>query len=243
MITPLRNAANASPQSTSELGSQPATSVYHCTHWEREGSPGVWADGRKAKFVRTESASLGGLSAKLYGLRRFERSDRGWPIVDISQLDGEISRSEPSHTTESVATGSHLLENTNHPGFRLVIDKVVDLVVTMNQCASILRLGFWISEELHYIFIVRSLAYWGVGLDIDSLGLRRRNGAEGLDLAVVEARGPAKAREVDRGRGNAVKLRKRRDGLLPPVRVEKGRNKYDVAGLHLGPFLSSDTWK
>ena len=41
MITPLRNAAKASPQSTSELGSQPATSVYHSRHWERQGSPGV----------------------------------------------------------------------------------------------------------------------------------------------------------------------------------------------------------
>ena len=77
IITPLRKAANASPQSTSKLGSQPATSVYHRTHWEREGSPSVFAEGRKAGFVRAESASLGGLLAKQYGLRRFERSDKG----------------------------------------------------------------------------------------------------------------------------------------------------------------------
>ena len=86
MITPLRKAANASPQSNSELGSQPATSVYHRTHWEREGSPGVCAEGQNAEFVRAKSASLGGWLAKLYGLRRFERSDKGWPMVDISQL-------------------------------------------------------------------------------------------------------------------------------------------------------------
>lgn len=92
----------------------------------------MWADGRKARFVGTESASSGGLSAKLYGLRRFERSDRGWPIVDISQLDGGISRTEPSRTTKSVATGSHLLEDSNHPGFCLVIDKIVDLVVAVD---------------------------------------------------------------------------------------------------------------
>ena len=50
MITLLRKAANASPQSISELGSQPETSVYHRKHWEREGSPGVFTEGRKAGF-------------------------------------------------------------------------------------------------------------------------------------------------------------------------------------------------
>lgn len=139
--------------------------------------------------------------------------------------------------------GSHLLEYAYYPGFRLVIDKIVNLVVAVDQCASILRLGFWISEELHYIFIVWSLAYWSLGLDIDGLGLRRRDGAEGLNLAVVEAQGLAKSREADRGRRNAVKLRKRRDGILPPVHVENGRNKHGVAGSHLVSFLGSDAWK
>lgn len=74
-----------------------------------------------------------------------------------------------------------------------MIDKVVDLVIPMDQCASILRLGFRISEEIHYIFVVRSLAYRGLGLDIDCLGLRRRYGTEGLNLAIVETRGLAKA--------------------------------------------------
>lgn len=124
-----------------------------------------------------------------------------------------------------------------------MIDKIVDLVVAVDQCASILRLGFWISEELHYIFIMRSLAYWDFGLDIDGLSLRRRDGAEGLDLAVVETRGLAKAREANSGRRNAVKLRKRRDGILPPVHGENGRNKYGEAGSHLISFLSSDAWK
>ena len=68
-----------------------------------------------------------------------------------------------------------------------MIDKVVNLVIAVDQGTSILRLVFWISEKLHYIFIVRSLANWGLGLDVDRLGLCRRDGAEGLDLAVVEA--------------------------------------------------------
>ena len=107
-----------------------------------------------------------------------------------------------------------------------MIDKVVDLVIPMDQGASILRLGFWISEELHYIFVVRSLAYRGLGLDVNRLGLRRRDGAEGLDLAIVETRGLAKTREADRGRRNAVKLRKRHDSIPPPVHGEYGRNIY-----------------
>ena len=39
----------------------------------------------------------------LYGLRRFERSDKGWPIVDISQLDDAISRPESVRNTTLVA--------------------------------------------------------------------------------------------------------------------------------------------
>ena len=107
-----------------------------------------------------------------------------------------------------------------------MIDKVVDLVIPMDQCASILRLGFRISEEIYYIFVVRSLAYRGLGLDIDRLGLRRRDGTEGLDLAIVETRGLAKARKADRGRTNAVKLRKCCDSISPPVQGEYARNIY-----------------
>lgn len=121
-----------------------------------------------------------------------------------------------------------------------MIDKVVDLVIAMDQSASILRLGSWVSEKFHYIFIVWSLSNGSLGLDIDRLGLRRRDGAEGLDLAVVEARGLPKAREADRGRGNAVKLRKCRDSILPPVHGQCGRNHHGVGGSHLVSFLSID---
>lgn len=124
-----------------------------------------------------------------------------------------------------------------------MIDNVVNLVVAVDQCASILRLGFWISEKFNYILIVRSLAYWDLRLDIDRLGLRHRDGAKGLDLATVEARGLAKAGEADRGRRNAVKLCKRRDGILPPVHGEYGKNKYGVVRSHLVSVLGIDSWK
>ncbi len=40
-----------------------------------------------AGLVRLERAEFGGFAAKQYGVSRLERSDRGWPIVDISQLE------------------------------------------------------------------------------------------------------------------------------------------------------------
>lgn len=87
MITELRKVANASPQSISGAGSHPATSLYQFIHCEREGRPGVSAEGINAGLVRLERAELGGFTAKQYGVSKLERSDKGWPIVDISQLE------------------------------------------------------------------------------------------------------------------------------------------------------------
>ena len=134
----------------------------------------------------------------------------------------------------------YLLKNAYYPGFRLMIYKIVDLVITVDQCASILRVVFFFAKKLHYIFIVRSLTYWDRGLDIDRLRLRRRDGAEGPDLAIIEVRMLAKAREADRGRRDAVKLRKRHNGILPPVDGEYGRNKNGCGFSHLVSFLNTD---
>ena len=134
----------------------------------------------------------------------------------------------------------YLLKNAYYPGFHLMIYKVVDLVITVDQCASISRLVFLFAKKLHYIFIVRSLAYWDRGLDIDRLRLRRRDGAEGLDLAIIEARRLTKAREADRGRRDVVKLRKGHNGILPPVDGEYGREKNGYGCSHLVSFLNTD---
>ena len=134
----------------------------------------------------------------------------------------------------------NLLENAYYPGFRLVIYKIVNLVITVDQCASISRVVFLFAKKLHYIFIVRNLTYWDRGLDIDRLRLRRRDGAKGLDLAIIEVRRLAKVRESDRGRRDAVKLRKRHNGILPPVDAEYGRNKNGCGCTHLVSFLNTD---
>lgn len=68
----------------------------------------MWAEGEKEGLMRPRRgpASVGWERAKVKGLRRLERSERGWPIVDISQLDGEsrwlaFSGGERSYNTYS----------------------------------------------------------------------------------------------------------------------------------------------
>lgn len=68
-----------------------------------------------------------------------------------------------------------------------MIDEIVDLVVAVNQCSSILRLRSRILEERYRVVVVWDFAYSDLCLYIDRLGLRSRNGAEGLDLSVVKA--------------------------------------------------------
>ena len=134
----------------------------------------------------------------------------------------------------------YLLENAYYPGFHLMIYKVVDLVITVDQRASISRVVFGFAKKPHYSFIVRSLTYWDRSLDIDRLRLRRRDGAEGLDLAIIKVRRLAKAREADRGRRDAVEFRKRRNGILPPVDGEYYKNKNGYGCSHLVSFLNTD---
>ena len=88
MMMLFRNTPNASPQGLSRLGSQPAVSVYQAMHWERDGKPRGAEEGMNAGLMRSgmRAVALGGAKAKAKGARRLERSERGCPIVDISQL-------------------------------------------------------------------------------------------------------------------------------------------------------------
>ena len=87
MMTLFRKTPNASPQRDSSCGLHCATSAYQSMHCERVGRPGMEADGAKAGFVWDSSSLDRGWSAKVNGERRFERSESGCPIVDISQLN------------------------------------------------------------------------------------------------------------------------------------------------------------
>lgn len=92
-----RNMANAVPHATSPAGSQPATSLYHATAWTRVGRPGN-KELVAAREVRGLEENEEGANAAcelrrevlkeemVQGTIRLERSERGCPIVDISQL-------------------------------------------------------------------------------------------------------------------------------------------------------------
>ena len=66
-------------------------------------------------------------------------------------------------------------------------DQIVDLVVAVDQRGAISRPRPRILEKGHQVVEMRDLADRLVRLDVDGLRLRGRNGAEGRDLAVVEA--------------------------------------------------------
>jgi len=78
-----------------------------------------------------------------------------------------------------------------------VIDEVIDLVVAMDQCSPVLRLRAWIPEKRNRIIVVRNLSNSNFRINIDRVGLRRRDCAKGLDLAVVEAPWLAKVSEAN----------------------------------------------
>jgi len=124
--------------------------------------------------VRAERAEVGGLTAKVYGESRFDKSDRGWPMVDISQLDSAVvSYTQPaSFAVFWRASECDSLDNTDHSRFGLMIHQVVDLVVAMDQCPPVLRLRFRIPQKVYSVIVVRYLSNRFLRLNITCLGLR-----------------------------------------------------------------------
>ncbi len=89
MMTASRNIAKAMPQSISLAGSHSATSQYHCRHCCLVGKPNV-ASVWKATLPRPISSATGDW-ASVNGMSRLAKSERGWPMVDISQLRSDVS--------------------------------------------------------------------------------------------------------------------------------------------------------
>lgn len=125
-------------------------------------------------------------------------------------------------------------------------DEIVDFVVPVDQRAPIFRLRCRVAEKGHHVVEVGDLADGDFGLDVDGLGLRFRDPAEGFQLPVVEAGGPAVALEVDGGRRDAVEGREGGDGGSPSdeqrlCQLPSARsNLYALIAdknAHLPPFL------
>lgn len=66
-------------------------------------------------------------------------------------------------------------------------DEIIDLVVAVDQGASVPRLHSFVGEELHQLIEMRNIPNCFAGLDIYSLALRDRDCPERLYLPVVEA--------------------------------------------------------
>ena len=74
-----------------------------------------------------------------------------------------------------------------------MVYEVVDFIIAVYQRSAIFWLRFWILEECYRCIVVWDLANRDLRLYVHRLSLRGRDGAEGLELSVVEARWLAKA--------------------------------------------------
>lgn len=101
-----------------------------------------------------------------------------------------------------------VLEDTDHLGFSTVKDKVINLVVAMNQSSPVGWLGGWIFEERYHLFEMRDFADSNPGVDIDSFRLGCGNSRKGFDLPIVKASRFAKIRQANRCGINAMKFGK-----------------------------------
>lgn len=146
-----------------------------------------------------------------------ERSERGWPVVDISQLGGVLSI--PACATEfiSLYTTGDLLQYPNNPRLGLMEYEVVNLIITVHKRAPIRGLPLPVREVAPQVLHVRERAHRLSRVDVADGGLGLADGGPGLKLARVEAGGLAEGGEPDRGRGDGVEGREGVDGGFPPV--------------------------
>jgi len=96
-----------------------------------------------------------------------------------------------------------------------VKDKVVYLVISVNESAPIIGLSARIAEESTHLDEVRYITDRLLAVDIYRLGLCLGDGLKRRYLAVVEALCLAKGCEIDRRGRHAVKLGQSGDGGVP----------------------------
>ena len=89
---------------------------------------------------------------------------------------------------------TNVLEDSDDFGFSTVKNKIVNLVVAMNQGSPVGWLSRRIFEEGDHLIEMRDLANRNPGIDIDRLCLRCGNRGQCLDLPIVKTRGLPKIR-------------------------------------------------
>lgn len=92
---------------------------------------------------------------------------------------------------------------------------IVDLVVSVHECATVKWLRVLLREESHHVIEVGEFADWFVGVGVDDGRLCFGDGLESGDLTVEEACRLAEGFESDAFGVYAVELREGLYGILP----------------------------
>ena len=87
-----------------------------------------------------------------------------------------------------------------------MVDKVINLVITMYQRAPVLGLRCGVAEKGDHVIKMWYFAYWLLSIDINGLRLRFGDGSQCSNLPVVEARRLSEAGQTYRLGNNAVKF-------------------------------------
>ena len=101
-----------------------------------------------------------------------------------------------------------------------MIHQVVDLVITMNQCSSVLWLCVGISQEGCCVIVMGYLAYRFLAIHVDRLRLRSGDRAEGLYLAIIEAGRLTKVRKSHGSWRYSMQFRQSSNSFAPPAANE-----------------------
>lgn len=105
----------------------------------------------------------------------------------------EIRAGQVAEIRKRVPHRGHLpVQNTDHPGFSLVEDHIVNLVVTMHQGASVAGLCCLVGEEAHHVSKIWEFANGFFRIGVSCLGLCFGDCGECRNLSVVKTTGLAK---------------------------------------------------
>lgn len=124
------------------------------------------------------------------GVRALTFPSYGFSIISIA-----ISSQKNDRIRE---IGANVLEDTYDLGFSTVKDKIINLVVAMNQGSPVWWLSGGVFEERYHLLKMRDFANGNPGIDIDSFCLRCGNSGKGFDLPIVKASRFPKIRQPNR---------------------------------------------
>lgn len=151
-------------------------------------------------------------------------SERGWPMVDISQL-WLFSTFEFYVCVRE--RGRDALKNANDAWLSLVKNEVVNLEIAVDERAAVSRLLVLVGEKSHEIGEMRQRPDSHAGLDVahSSLGITHR--LPSGHLPIIKPRRLPKRLEANRARVDAVQLGEGAHGVGPDGEAVVGQDGRD----------------